>query len=373
MHNNYIETSKLVSTEHSSQQISFPYGNALDRYRRGKSWRTAGYWVVASGSNTLKFKESNASSLTATIVAGTYQTTGLFLAAIKTALEVAGDSTYTVNQDTATKKIKITSNGLGGDGIFQLLLTDPASAGIAALVGFAVSANLTGSLTYTADVLRIHSFEYAIWDMGVSSRPEAFILLSAGNKNLNLSPAAVIKLQGNATNTWNTPQVDIVLPYDPKALFMIKPGGINPIACRYWRLYLEDKTNIDGYLEINAIFLGEAFAPVEGAVQFPFDSRDVDPSEMTFTDSRQVFVNKKQNFEQFSLNWYGLSSQDRENLLYIYRLYGIGNPFFVCYDANGAFTTGAASVKLAFFSSDLTHQLASPRVHGVSMEMQESI
>ena len=81
-------------------------------------------YIINSSNNELHFIETNAqvsgnTYYTATISQGNY-TADELATAIVTQMNLAGQSTYTVNIDTTSRKFKISSNTTGGDNIFQL-------------------------------------------------------------------------------------------------------------------------------------------------------------------------------------------------------------------------------------------------------------
>ena len=116
----------------SSEAATFEFENVLARSRRSRTWHSAGGWLVTASNKTIIFRETTGLNLYAYIAEGEYTSDTTFFAAIKAALEVYGASTYSVSRDTVTAKIKITSNGVGGGGIFELRWT--ASTGAAALL-----------------------------------------------------------------------------------------------------------------------------------------------------------------------------------------------------------------------------------------------
>ena len=81
-------------------------------------------YIINSSNNEIHFIETNTqvsgnTYYTATISQGNY-TADELATAIVTQMNLAGQSTYTVNIDTTSRKFKISSNTTGGDNIFQL-------------------------------------------------------------------------------------------------------------------------------------------------------------------------------------------------------------------------------------------------------------
>ncbi len=115
--------------------------------------------VVASGVNDkIDFKESIVGDLVATLTPGTYSASAI-ATEIKTQLDIAGASTYAVTY--ANYKFTIASNGVGGDNIFSLLWSSGSGPSIGPDIGFNISSDDTGLLSYTADnTLELSSFAY---------------------------------------------------------------------------------------------------------------------------------------------------------------------------------------------------------------------
>lgn len=75
---------------------------------------------IYANNNLIHFQETNGVTLVAQVPPGDYDETTLPVA-VKAALEVVGNSTYTVTIDPATHKTSITSDLSGGGGIFTIL------------------------------------------------------------------------------------------------------------------------------------------------------------------------------------------------------------------------------------------------------------
>lgn len=358
---NYL-TSDLVSTlSYSSQVTTNPASNLYLTNRRSQTWRSLGCFEVTSANKTIVIKESTIGTLTANIAEATYTSDSSFLAAVKAALEVVGASTYTVERVAATKKIKITSNGLGGNGLFQLLWTN-VSTTAADLLGFSTASDDTGALNYTADNVRIHTSEWVKWDLGIVSDPKAFIFCPKLNESLGISTTATIKLQANASDSWTSPAVDITLTHNDNAVSYFASAGIG--GYRYWRLKVIDKDNANGYIEIAKAYLGDLIEPTRGSIQFPLNQRFRDLAEVKNSQMGVRFTSQRQQVEEFDLNWFGLSVADYENIKEFIKATGLGTPFFICLDPNEVISTDEATyIKLVHFLDALPeHTLVSPQV-----------
>jgi hypothetical protein len=103
--------------------------------------------VIDATNNEIGFRETTAGSLlTASVTQGTY-TYGELAYEIKVAMQIAGDSVYTVRYDYTTRKYVLTSDGTGGGNDFELDV-GAASSDLLPELGFA--ADQTGALAYTS-------------------------------------------------------------------------------------------------------------------------------------------------------------------------------------------------------------------------------
>jgi hypothetical protein len=339
MTENFVDADVISNRVASSAQSAFPVSNIENKQRRSKVWRTNGYWNIEAGVNdVIIFQETAATPLTATIADAEYTSSTAFFAAIKTALEAAGASTYTVAHSSELK-ISITSDGAGGGNIFELLTTS-GSFTAEDEIGFSSATDFTGALTYTGDFLKIHGSEgeWIRWDMGISSNPQAFILTGPRNRELKISPTATIKLQGNETNSWASPSYEQTLTYDDSVIIQSSTTGLHTEALRYWRINIIDQNPL-GYIEIGAAFLGDYTIPTQGKAQFPFQSQYVDRTETLFSEGGQTFSEIREQSQSFAIRWQFLNVADIETWDEVFAEFGTGVPFFIQYDIDAVFNS----------------------------------
>lgn len=74
--------------------------------------------------------------------------------------------------------------------------------------------------------------------------------------NHNITSGATVKLQGNATDSWGSPTVDQTLNYNSTYDYWYYNFSSTQ-SYQYWRLYIDDPTNTDGYIQIAYIYMGE--------------------------------------------------------------------------------------------------------------------
>ena len=375
MTTNYIDPDIVSNSFVSSEQTAFPVSNLYNAQRRSKVWRSNGNWEVTAENNVIIFRETAIGpDLTATVAVDEYASTTLFCAAVKTALEAAGDSTYTVSQDATTSKIKIASDGMGGGGIFSLMWTDSDSAGFAAMTGYNTALDDTGALTYTADSLKIHTSEWIKWDMGISTNPTAFILIGARNNPIKITPTATIKLQGNETNVWDDPSYEQTLTYDDEAISLFAADGLHTEALRYWRLFIQDTDNTAGYVEIGSLFLGIFASPTRGAIQFPLTGLPIDRSNTSVSEGGQTFSDIRQKTERLAFEWRGLTLTEKEEFDDLFSDVGTSLPFFVQLDPNLVYSSRASKyIRFVKFESEPTYSLDTPNNFSARWSIREEL
>lgn len=365
---NYADADLIVSQTYSSQLAAAPASNILAKIRRTKVWRSAGYWNITASNNVIKFKDSGG-VLTATIAVAEYVTDATFLAAVDAALEAAGGNDYTVTRDTATKKIKITSNGAA----FQLLCSN---VGFTAknILGYTGSSDLTGALTYTADTLKIHTSEFTRLDLGTASNVQAFALIGLRNQGIQLTSDAVVTLQGNTTDVWTSPQYEQVLDWKDDVISVFDVDGLFSGGLRYWRLEIEDPSNPDGYIEISKIYLGEIYVTVQGCVQFPLQSDYIDLSQTELSEMGVAFSNTIQKTQVHTLQWNNVTKTENEEFDDFISNYGTSFPFFISIDPEGVFSSDASKwIKYCRFNSMPRSILQTPNNFSSNWELREEL
>lgn len=370
---NYLIPSLISNQYKSSEQAAFPLTNAFNFQRRSRVWRSNGYWNITSSNNTIIFRETTGVDLTATVAVSEYTSTTALYAAIKTALEAVGASTYTISQDATTLKHKFTSNGSGGGGIFEIYWSN-ASTTMETILGFSSDEDDTGALTYTADALRIHTSEWITWDFGITTLPKAFALIGARNDPIKITPSATITLSANETNVWTSPTYQTTITYDDEVMYVTSSTGLWTEALRYARLDIVDNDNTAGYIEVGALYLGDFFDPTRARVQYPFAGSYVDRSITTFSEGGQSFSDVREKTEVFSISWFGLTVAEKEQIDTMWLSFGTSQPFFVEFDPDTSFySTVNKSIRYVKFQQEPSYDLVSPANFSCRMTLREEL
>ncbi len=366
---NFAEADEYANLYASSEQGSFPSTNALGKVRRSKVWRSAGYYKIVSGENTITFRDSTVTDIVATITPGEYTTTAAFMTAVDTALEAVGAANYTVTQNSNYKFV-ITSDLSGGATAFQLRWA--SSTDMADIMGFE-AVNLTGASTYTADYLRINNEEFFTFDLGIPSNVQALAITGGRNTVLKLSSGGTFKLQGNPTNEWSAPAYDYTLTYDDEVITVQNEDGLHTEALRYWRILFQDQ-NPNGYVEVGSIFLGLMYAPTRGRAKFPFTSQFEDRSIIVQSEGGQSLSEVRQQSQLFTVEWNGLTKTEIEDITEIFRNYGTAYPFFLEFDAEAAFSSSESRLlKYVKFQDEPKYSLDTPNNFSSTMMFREDL
>lgn len=358
----------------SSENASYPKENAVNINKRKKVWRSRGYFDITATNNVLIFRESVGVDLTATLTVGEYNSDTAFFLELIAALEAAGASTYSVARDTTTGRIKITSDGTGGGGVFQLQLTNVLST-LADVIGFDTAANLTGALTYEADVLKLHTSEWLEWDLGFPSNPTGFIAVADRNIPLKLSPSATIKLQANWTNNWSAPALDLTLTHHDYLIASINVDGLATApGYRYWRFLIVDQSNSSDYIEFGAVMLGVHATITRGCPVYPFEVKKNDRTNVVYSDGGQTITGRRAGDQSVTMNWRGLDIASKEELETHYERFGLHSSFFVVTDPHESFTSDSdLSCMLVKFQSDPTYTLESHANWSMNWQLKEEL
>ena len=371
---NFVHKDVINLASASSETTNFESDNLYNSQQRSMVWRSGGCYLLDSTNNVAIFRESTGVDLTATVTEGKYTSHTAFASAVKAALEAAGGSTYTVEQDSATSKWKITSDGAGGGGIFELMWTNASSAGLAGVMGYSTGSDDTGGLVYTADILRIHTEEWLEWDLGIASLPSLFAVFGDRNAPIELSPSATIELQGNFTDTWTTQVFTKTIPYNSDVLYHHDSTGFGSSYLRYWRMRIVDSDNSNGYVQLGYAFLGNTITPSRGGIPFPFEHSQDDLTETITAVGGQVYGAARAKSDEFVMNWGNLKIADKELFDLHFENNGIHTPFVVSLDPKTVMSSSAEYwVRLVRYTERPRAILSRPGVWNVSMRVREAL
>lgn len=319
-----------VSVSASSANPEFPVSN-VKKTSRSKVWRSSatGNFVIDSTNNKLNFKESaGGAELTATLTSGAYTSTTL-ATEIKTQLEAVGAATYTVSKSATTGKWTIASNGA----YLALLTNTGTNVGTSAwsAIGFSTAADHTGATTYTGSNIAIHTEEWVLIDLLSTEEIDTFALLFDPMRQVPLSSSAVLKIQGNATNVWSAPAVDVTVSLDTAfdAATYFWPTSQ---SYRYWRVKVVDPANTNLCVELSKIFLGKATQLASAIQKNGWSWSEEDHSKLERTAYGHVYADIYPIRKELSVGFPPLTYVDLKTLNNIFRQVGRTTPILVSLD-----------------------------------------
>lgn len=317
----------------SSEDTNFPASNLAD-YGVGNVWRSnpdGGTFVITSSNKYINFKESGGGAeLTATLTEDTY-TADELESAIKAAMEVPGAETYTVTYDPDTGLWTIATAGAYLS-VLWLTGTNTANS-IGASLGFDVSADDSGALTYTGSGIAIHTEEAVVFDCMVDTRVDSVMVLFEKRIGSKLTTNAVVKFEGSHTNAWVTPVFSTTLTFDETYEgFSHFYAAASYNECRYYRLKIVDPSNPDLYVEIPKIVFGTA-TQLTQVPQLGFALKTTDLSNSERTPYGHRYTDIYPQMDTFDFKYAALTSADLATLEAIYARVGSAAPVVLSLDS----------------------------------------
>jgi len=295
-------------------------------YGAGSGW---GNFNIETGRNDdIDFEETPAAELTATLTQAEYNADEL-CTEIKTQLEAAGASTYTVTYSDTTNKFTLASNRAGGGGTFKLLWLTGSSVGKAGdTIGFDMTADDADAASHTADNLRIHSEERLIVDLGAATNIYGIII-----RGHNFSATATVDAIFSADG-WTTiaEHPDFTIQDDIMVLEYTTPKNY-----RYVGIRIQDPDNSDLYVKAGRVFFGPHFQPTRSFLE-ESSHLPLDPSVLLASENGQL---SSIQLDQYFTKSYGfiMEATDKSNFDTMFASRGTSKDLFITEDTSSYLTT----------------------------------
>lgn len=323
---NYVFKGDIQLTG-SSEDPLFPASN-IQKHTRSKTWRSTGFFRVTSANNKIDFKEANLGpELTATIAPGNYSITNLE-AEIENQMNAVGASNYTVDYSAQTGLWTITSDGAYFDLLFATG-TNIANT-FRGVIGFN-AVDETGALAYEGGLIAIHTEEFVLFDLAVTSPVDSFAMFFDPMSGIKFSDSAVIRLQASQTNVWTAPPVDIALTIDSRYLACSHFFSTTQ-NYRYWRLKIVDPQNPYLYVEVSKVSLALATLMGQGP-EIGFKSSVDDLSKKSTTPYGNDYFDVYPMRKRMEFTFAFLDNTNVSELERIYLQMGNVIPFVVSLDS----------------------------------------
>lgn len=168
--------------------------------------------------------------------------------------------------------------------------------------------------------------EWIKFDLGAAKNILAVILTGH-----NLTSAATVHVQANATDVWTLPSVDVVIPWSARDLVYLWAANQ---SYRWWRFTIADAANPDGFISLGRAYIGLAPAPDR---HFSSYTRQlVDPTIISeSTDGAESFEDKNA-FNTYAFEFAGILVDEIENLV---KAVGLKEYWWVIADYDNAIET----------------------------------
>ena len=137
----------------------------------------------------------------------------------------------------------------------------------------------------------------------------------------NFTSSATVKLQANTSDSWTTPAFETTLT-DCGAWCV---DSFTKQTYQYWRLFIDDDTNSDGYIEIGYVFLGEdlTMPGMNRAMIIPQKTN----SASSKSTSGQLYGDKRLNYKAAEIKFDVIEEDERQLIKAFFNYVDIITPF----------------------------------------------
>ena len=144
-----------------------------------------------------------------------------------------------------------------------------------------------------------------------------------------LNTDSLIKIQGNATDSWGAPTVDETLTWASGIIAKNFTGA----ALRYWRL-LFTKASAGVQRHIGRLFLGPYYTTTEGVSNAKIKQQDLSQSQRT--EGGQKWSDAQDSFREYELPFDAASNSQVDSIITFANAVGTFKSFFFQIDENSA-------------------------------------
>jgi len=162
--------------------------------------------------------------------------------------------------------------------------------------------------------------------MGAAVQAKAAIL-----KHNNLTASATVKIQANTTDSWDSPAFEATLTTINNDIMITHFDK----TYRWWRIYIDDDTNDDGFISLGRVFLGSYFQPSR-YIHEGYTLSRIDPSALALTEGGQISSIQRTKYRRLTYLFSGMTSSDKTSFEAMFASRGLAKDLFVCDDTDNA-------------------------------------
>jgi len=363
---NYNLASSDATITYSSEHATYLAANASNVIR-SKIWQPTGYFEITATNNIIRINDGGGAA-SAAVTVGTYTAASL-ATEMQTQLNTTS-SGWTVAYNTTTLKFELSNTGS-----VDLLLSFTTNT-IWDVIGFTSSVDQT-STSFTPEEQRIHTHEFYQIDNGTAQFVKAVMVICPQPEDFGLSTSGSVRLQGNNTDSWASPSLDIELSFNERGVFRFIDTDVIDTEYRYHRLKFIDPANPDGVsaLRIGFIYMGDAEHIDSSSVARGFSKEQVDPSIILQSENGQQYFDTRNKYEAFkSMTIQNITAADRLKIEQIFNDYGKHTPIFVSLDPGQNLESDPSIYsKYMYFAAEPSYNHLFLTYYAVNLQMREAI
>ena len=168
------------------------------------------------------------------------------------------------------------------------------------------------------------SGQWIKFDLG-SIKQTQCVIIKYHNK---LSTSGYIAIEANSSDSWASPAFSENMGdyVEDEILIYFFPADK---WYRWWRIYINDPDNTDGYLRMGRIYLGKYFGPERHFMQ-PHTKQRIDPSVKRYSTGGQISISQRESYIQIPYDFRSIALADVPNFKTMWNSVGQSMPYFVC-------------------------------------------
>lgn len=216
------------------------------------------------------------------------------------------------------------------------------------------------------------SGQWVLFDLKTTEAIDTFAMLFDKEAERTFNAGTTIRIQANATKSWTSPAVNVLLSIDEAY------GGVSYFwssnqSYRYWRLYIDDSASQLGYFEIPKVFLGKA-SQLSRLPLVGFEYAEEDRSLISETAYGHEYADTYPSRKRFLATYAGLTEADKQSLWEIYYRLGKAKPLLLAYDpTQELFTNKEEHLIYGFLNNDFTAVQLALNYFNAEIELREAL
>lgn len=256
------------------------------------------------------------------------------------------DGKFTIARSSGTLTLRTGTGNADSKRFFQM-------------IGFVTGTDKSGSQSYTGENAILFSTEFITFDLGDGALVDSAAILFDKVDGSPFTSTAMIKLQANATDSWNSPSIDITLTFD-ETYQIYSHFFATAQAFRYWRVFMDDPAIGSTPYELGKVILANSTKLTQNP-EIGMNDVLADQSKNFETQFGHRYSDIFPERRKFSFTYKALTKGDAETLQIIHRRVGhhlpvsvVLDPLAVNFDKDRFFLYGflqkSLSVKNNFFT-----------------------